>query len=153
MAHWAETMGIGPFFTVEPPQQDGALYRGRPAKSPAIRAALAHSGDLQIELVMPLTDEPSLFREVVSPGTIGLHHVAICSQNYDEDVAFYTRDGAQIALSATTPAGRICWVDTSHTMGFMVEIMTAGPATQWVFDKVRSAAENWDGRDPVRPLI
>jgi hypothetical protein len=36
------------------------------------------------------------------------------------------------------------------TLGFMVELVEANPVADMVFGKFREAAENWDGKDPVR---
>jgi len=43
-------------------------------------------------------------------------------------------------------------VDTTPTLGFMVELIEANPIADSVFEQFRIAAQGWDGRDPVRTL-
>lgn len=149
--HWVKTAGVGPFFTIRRRREDGAVYRGRPAQTPNCVAALAQAGDLQIELVCQLDDEQSIFRDLVPAGRTGFHHMAIYSHQYGEDIAAYERAGAERAYVA--PGNQICWMDTSPELGFMVEIMSANPVFDGFFARIRSAAENWDGRDPIRELV
>ena len=47
---------------------------------------------------------------------------------------------------------RTCWLDTTPTLGFMVELIEANPVADSVFAQFRAAAENWDGTNPVRTL-
>jgi hypothetical protein len=47
---------------------------------------------------------------------------------------------------------RTCWIDTTSTLGCMVELITKNPVAESVFGAIRAAAENWDGSDPVRTL-
>src|SRR3546814_11516654 len=42
--HWDRTAGGGPFFTIQRPKGDGAVYRGIPAQQPNCVAALARAG-------------------------------------------------------------------------------------------------------------
>jgi hypothetical protein len=147
---WVRSMGVGPFFTIQRPQMENAVYRGKLGRSPLCAAALAQAGDLQIELVSQLDDEPSIFRDLVPAGKTGFHHMAIYSHKYDDDIAAYKQAGAEIAYIA--PGNQICWMDTSPKLGFMVEIMSANPTFEAYIEKIKSAAENWDGKDPIRKL-
>ena len=46
----------------------------------------------------------------------------------------------------------VCWVEAKPSLGFMVELITANPVADSVFDQFRAAADNWDGKDPLRTL-
>jgi hypothetical protein len=50
VAHWTQTMGVGPFFIIEGIHLDGMKYRGQPTEA-VFDLALAYWGDLQIELI------------------------------------------------------------------------------------------------------
>ena len=47
---------------------------------------------------------------------------------------------------------RTCWVDTTPTLGFMVELVTKNPIADAIFGQFRAAVQNWDGKDPIRYL-
>ena len=48
--------------------------------------------------------------------------------------------------------GRYCYFDTELHPGSVVELSeTVGPKGR-MFRMIREAAQNWDGRDPVRPF-
>src|SRR3546814_5926258 len=60
--HWVRTAGVGPFFTIQRPKGDGAVYRGSPAQTPNCVAALAQEGDLQIRSEEHTSELQSLMR-------------------------------------------------------------------------------------------
>jgi hypothetical protein len=57
-----------------------------------------------------------------------------------------------MAFEGLMMGARTCYIDTSPSLGFMVELITANPIAEQVFGALRNAAEGWDGRDPVRTL-
>ncbi len=152
MAHWTRTAGVGPFFVFDSVDFDNPLYRGQPAQSPDISAAMAQAGEVQIELVQQNDDGPSLWHEVVRRGELGLHHTALYCDDYAATLAAYTAAGAEVAFSGLMMGHPVCWVDTTASLGFMVELITANPLADAVFGEFRRAAQDWDGRDPVRRL-
>jgi hypothetical protein len=46
----------------------------------------------------------------------------------------------------------VCWLDTTATLGFLTELITANPLKEQVFALFREAAATWDGVDPIRKL-
>ena len=73
---WHATTGIGPFFLRRHIPLANVCYRGEPSKL-EIGAAMAQSGDMQIELIQQHCDTPSAFRDMFRRTEEGLHHVAI----------------------------------------------------------------------------
>jgi hypothetical protein len=57
---------VGPFLTLPGVTLD-CSYRGRKSK-PKIGVAFSQQGDLQIELIQPLNDEPSTYRDFLAAG-------------------------------------------------------------------------------------
>lgn len=152
--HWVNTTGVGPFFMFDSVSFDNPVYRGEPATCPNISAAMAQAGNIQIELVCQHDKTPSIWRDVVPYEQSGLHHMALYCEDYDANVNAYTgnnsdRDRA-IAFSGLMMGSRVCWVDTVEPLGFMVELIEANPVADSVFASFREAAENWDGREPMR---
>jgi hypothetical protein len=67
MDHWINVMGVGPWYYIETVKTDWFRHRG--VDSPvAMSIALANSGDLQIELIQPRNDAPSLYKEFLDAG-------------------------------------------------------------------------------------
>jgi hypothetical protein len=149
---WLRTTGVGPFFMFDSVTFDSPRYRGEAAACPPISAAMAQAGDLQIELVSQNDDRPSFWRDVVPAGKSGLHHMALYCSDYDTALAAYIEAGSEIAFSGLMMGSRVCWVDTCSKLGFMVELIEANPVADNVFSQFRLAAQNWDGRNPIRSL-
>jgi hypothetical protein len=150
--HWVQSTGVGPFFLFESVSFEQPCYRGKPAQCPDICAAMAQAGDVQIELVCQRDAQPSVWRDVVPAGASGLHHMALYCSDYDASLAAYTRQGAQVAFSGLMMGSRVCWIDTSATLGFMVELIEANTVADTVFSRFREAATAWDGKDPLRAM-
>jgi hypothetical protein len=149
---WIASAGVGPFFLFEQLKFENPRYRGRPAEFPDVTAAMAQAGDVQIELVCQNDDRRSIFRDVVPAGQTGFHHTALYCSDYDATLAAYTGAGAQVAFSGLMMGSRTCWIDTTPKLGFMVELIEANPVADSIFARFRAAAENWDGKDPLRTL-
>lgn len=150
--HWLRSAGVGPFFIFDSVSFDEPLYRGRSVDCPDISAAMAQAGDIQIELVCQNDERASFWREVVPAGQSGLHHMALYCDDYDATLASYIAAGAEVAFSGLMMGSRVCWVDTTATLGFMVELVDANPVADGVFAAFRDAAKSWDGSNPVRTL-
>jgi len=152
IAHWVRTAGAGPFFVFSDVHFDDAHYRGEPRDIAAHRAAIGQLGGTQIELVEPFGDEPGIWRDVVPTGCAGFHHVGLYCDDYAGERATYLASGAEMAFEGLMMGAKTCYVDTSPTLGFMTELITANPVAAQVFAAIRGASDGWDGRDPVRTL-
>jgi hypothetical protein len=146
---WARSAGVGPFFWFDDIGARNGRHRGRPADFPTSTAAIAYAGDLQIELVCQENDEPGAFRDLFPRGHHGLHHMALICDDYEAERDNYLEAGAELAYEATILDSRTCWVDTSPTLGFMVELLERSRARDRGFAAMRAAAEHWDGKNPI----
>jgi hypothetical protein len=154
MRNWVRTTGVGPFFVVKGITIDDQRYRGKPVAKPLeVTFALAQAGDIQIEFVCQHNDAPSAYRDTVPVGRSAFHHMAVYSHDYDEDLADYTHGGFEVAFSGAFAGKRFCYVDTSASIGCMIEIIEASDAQAGFFKRIIDAANNWDGRDPYRPAF
>lgn len=150
--HWARQAGVGPFFYFDDVVYENAVYRGEPWQAVKFHAAIAQAGDMQIELIEQLEEGPSMFRELVPPGESRLHHMSTYTEDFECDLAHYRRHGAEIVFSGLMKGAPVCWLDTTATLGFLTELITANPAKEAVFARFRKAAESWDGVDAIRTL-
>ncbi len=147
---WVRTAGVGPFFWFDDIGATDGRHRGAPTPFPTSTAAIAYSGDMQIELVCQENDEPGVFRDVFPRGQYGLHHVAQLCENYEAEREAYVAAGAEVAYEAKVGGrARTCWVDTASTLGFMVELLEPSRSRTYGFTTMREAAQNWDGKQPI----
>ncbi len=150
--HWIKTTGAGPFFIFGEVHFTESFYRGQPMDIAPHRASIGYMGDTQIELVQPLGDEPGIWRDLVSEGQSGFHHVGLYSEHYQADVDAYLDSGTEMAFEGLMMGAKTCYIDTSKQLGFMTEIVTANPIAEQVFNTIKSASIDWDGSDPIRPF-
>jgi methylmalonyl-CoA/ethylmalonyl-CoA epimerase len=150
MAWWSGALGIGPFFLAPTSRQTDVRYRGEPA-SIDFSMALSYCGDMQVELIQPNNDAPSIYREALESGQRGLHHLCV----YTDDMAG-TRDciaaaGGAIIHEGRLPGGELLYADLNGGPGAPLYEVLQPPA--WLLDlfaRLKAATREWDGRDPVR---
>ena len=111
---WATTAGVGPFFWFDGVPFEDGRHRGVPAEYPPSTAAIAYSGDVQIELVCQENDAPGVFRDVFPLGEHGLHHLARICHDYEaeRDAVRWrraTRSRSREPSAAAAPAGSTPW--------------------------------------------
>lgn len=149
-ASWfAEQLGVGPWICMRGLELTDLTCRGEPS-SPRISMALAQSGDLQLELIMPHDDEPSLYREFLDSGREGLQHHAWWTDDHDTVRSEAADAGWTVGHEGDMGGTRFVYFDRGP---LAAEVMERTPVNAWLFDQVRAAAEGWDGRtDPVRDL-
>lgn len=145
---WTRALHVGPFFLIEHPKITGLMHRGVEREMDC-SFALAQAGRVQVELIMQHDSAPSAYRDTVPAGRMGFHHVAAFC-DYDTEVAAYQELGFEIAQSGCAGDLRYCYVDTSMAIGCMVELLDEHAPMRELFARVASAAESWDGRDPLR---
>jgi hypothetical protein len=147
-ASWFATeMNIGPWVCIRDMELEGFFHRGQPSK-PKISIALANSGDLQLELIMPQDDQPSMYREFLDAGREGLQHHAWWTDDYDGTVAAADAAGWTVGHLGDMGGTRFIYWDQG---ALAAELMETNDLNQWMFGQVREAADTWDGTtDPVR---
>ena len=146
---WVRTTGIGPFFVFDHIPVEEPRYRGRPA-SIDFSVAIAQAGEVQVELVAQHDAGPSAYRDLIAKGRSGFHHVALYSMDYDADLQFYVDQGHVAAVEGKFAGKRFAYIDTSGSIGCMVELIEDSPVQREFFGRIAAAARDWDGRDPIR---
>ncbi|BCY08639.1 zinc-binding dehydrogenase [Actinoplanes sp. L3-i22] len=145
--------GIGPWFYLRDVAPENFTYDGEPSGM-RMHVAVANSGDLQIEIISPADDEPSMYRDFLAAGHEGLQHIAYWSENYqdlyDRALAAGFTVGQQGQLGG--PTGRFAYLRTEHHPGTVVEISDLGGSKAKLFEYVRMAARHWDGTNPIQVI-
>jgi hypothetical protein len=152
MDHWVRTTGAGPFFVFGAVTFDDPRYRGIATQVEPCRASIGQFGDIQIELVEPTGDGTGLWSDFSAKGKTSLHHVGLYCADYEAERAAYTAGGAELAFEGLMMGARTCYIDTTQTLGFLTELITANPIAEQVFGAIRAASEGWEGSNPVRTL-
>lgn len=148
--HWTGVMGVGPFFMFEHIGFRNVLYRGQAAAPIDLTVAIGYWGDLQIELIHQHDDNPSIYRDFASRHGSGMHHMGVMSNTLEADLADLARLGVQPVFQGCAAGMRFAYVQTDCHPGGMIELIEASAGARTFFSRMREAACDWDGRDPIR---
>jgi Glyoxalase/Bleomycin resistance protein/Dioxygenase superfamily len=148
---WTDKLRVGPFFYIPKVKTDWFRYRGQ--DSPVeMSIALANSGELQIELIQQRNGAPSMYLDFLERHGEGLQHMSCWSSDYQ---ALYERAiaaGFVVGHEGQIggPNGRFAYFESAGHAGTVIEISDVSGRKGRFFEHIRTAAANWDGRDPVR---
>lgn len=152
MKYWTETLKVGPFVVIEE-AIDGrkVVHRGKQTGMD-MSLAFSYMGDIQIELVYQINDEPSHFKEFLDSGREGLHHIAYWPSDFEAACIHLEQSGFSEVCSIYMNDGtrNVAYYETPAHIGTMVEIVPWTPARQAYFGRIQRLANNWDGTRPVR---
>ncbi len=151
LKHWTEVMGVGPFFLLENIEIANMRYRGAPTNA-KFTLALSYWGEIQIELIRPENDEPSIYTGEYAVKD-RLHHVCLLVDDIADAYAACAAHGAEIIVEGDVgAAGKVIYADPGKGPGSLVEMLQPQPGTADLFAMIRQTAADWDGTDPVRKL-
>jgi hypothetical protein len=151
MNHWIEVLGVGPFFLFEHLHPEQADYKGQ-AVDLDISAAFAYCGEQQIELIQQHNDKPSVYLDFLKEHPQGgLHHLAFWTQGNEALLERLKKEGHSLRVAQRYGANH-SYLETDLFPGTMVQLMHASDAYLGMFQIVKTAAQNWDGTEPVRTL-
>lgn len=124
--YW-EMLGIGPWkvYTYGPPLVPSMTYRGR-VQSYQMRLAFTQVGNLQLELIQPLSGE-SIYTEHLERNGEGMHHVGVFVPSLDEAISEATRQGYMVIQSGRGYGrwgdGGYAYLDTEEPLGMILELI------------------------------
>ncbi|KAA0077205.1 VOC family protein [Mycolicibacterium sp. P9-64] len=150
MDRWVEH-GVGPWFYVDRVQTDYFRYRGVDSDM-KMSVALANSGDVQLELIQPRNDAPSMYKDFLDSGREGAQHIAYWSNDFQDLLDRSLAEGYTVGQEGSIGGeqGRFAYLDTEAEQGTVIEISDiSGPKGQF-FQYIRDVAATWDGSDPIR---
>ena len=152
IASWVADLGVGPWFLLEHFTGVDAVYRGEPSRAD-VAIAMAFAGHVQIELIQPLDDAPSVYRETVEARGYGFHHVGLATDDVAAAVAEREAAGATVAFRAGVPTGgTVVYLDGGPALPGFVELIEGTAGMDDMFTRYWRASVGWDGSDPVRPF-
>ncbi|XAH21253.1 VOC family protein [Xylophilus sp. GW821-FHT01B05] len=152
MQHWID-LGVGPWFYKEDVGSTEFRYYGKESRIPKLSIALANSGDLQIELIEQHDDAPSLYLDSLRKHGEGAQHVAYWTPDRFEEICQHLLEQGYVeGHSGRMGANRGPYAYFIHPdlPSGMFEISDSSGGKAEYFAEVRRAAQNWDGKDPIR---
>lgn len=154
-ASWTELTGAGPWFHLEPELRN-MVYRSNPTDA-KYRLAMAFVGSTLLELIQPLDDEPSIFKEILDERGEGFHHIAprlsgLSGASFEARCLELEQQGLTLALANDVVGqGRTAFYDAKDTIGGFVEVFELG-AGYSMLPRMAEVHQQWDGTDLMRPL-
>jgi hypothetical protein len=153
MSLWVAKLNVGPWFLLDHFTGTNPKYRGRECKAD-VSLAMSFAGHMNIELIQPNDEHPSVYREWIEHRGYGFHHWGCATRNFDRDVASYRAAGHDLVFLAGVPdGGHVAYMDTTSQLPGYVEFIEIGPGFEATFGRFYRAALDWDGADPVRSFI
>lgn len=151
--HWTTTMRAGPFFVLPHLLAPGQTYRGSESRAD-VTLAMGFAGHMQIELIQPLDNHPSVYKETIDLRGHGFHHLGIACADVEASCAAYRARGFQEAYRAAVPTGgEVVYLDDrSGAQAGFIELLPVTPVMDETFTRFWEASRDWDGSDPVRPF-
>ena len=149
LKYWTEVLKVGPFFRFVHCPLLNQKYLGQPSNVD-VTLALGNSGDVQIELIFQHNDEPSVYKEFLDTGRVGVHHFGLMPVDYAATCAHYRKLGHVAAFECTVGGAPLTYFDTVATIGHYTELWDNAQVFKDLFMTVENAAKGWDGRNAVR---
>lgn len=152
LRYWTQVMGVGPFFLLENIALQDMRYLGAPSDC-VFSLALAYWGDMQIELIRPENDAPSIYRGQYAVGGETLHHVCILTDDIAKARKIALDAGAKLLVEGRVgDDGGVIYVDSGNGPGSIVEILQPASGSEGLFAMIKQASVGWDGSHPLRTL-
>ncbi|WCP14870.1 hypothetical protein sphantq_03320 [Sphingobium sp. AntQ-1] len=152
MQSFTADLRVGPWFVFRQLSGPNPLYRG--VQSHARNdIALGFAGHMQIELIQPLDDQPSVYKETIAVKGHGFHHFGVATRTFDRACAAHSAKGYDLAFTdAVEGVGRIAYFDTRGVLPGMLELIEASSELEALFGMIHAASVDWDGCCPVREI-
>jgi hypothetical protein len=153
MRWWVEDAQIGPWFYNETSVVSEVDYRGTVYHDLTLSSAFANSGGLQIELIQQDNTAPTVYRDYLAVHPEGgLHHWSSwpTPEQYDERMSVALKMGYVAEMQGNSPKGAFVYFSKGGQVAPLFEMAAMVPSRIEFFDRVRDAAIDWDGRDPIR---
>jgi len=149
---WIHKAGVGPWFFLPRFGGEGHVFRGAPCTSD-VAIAMSFAGSLNIELLQPLDDNPSVYKETIDKVGYGFHHFGIAHDDIEEEVERRLARGEVLAHRAPVPTGgKVAYFEGGPGAPGFVELIPATPGMDEGFTSFWRQTRDWDGKDPIRPF-
>jgi methylmalonyl-CoA/ethylmalonyl-CoA epimerase len=149
--HWVKFAGTGPWVVYKNVTLTGEL-RGKSC-TVKIDVALSYQGELQIELIQPVTPGPSPYHHATGKIMVGMHHVAWLSTDLSADIKQALGQGLIKVFEATNGATRVAYFDNPSEPGLLMEYIEISPDIRAGYAAGIAASHDWDGVTQTKTVI
>lgn len=148
---WIEVAQVGPWFRLDRVVLPPATVHGIVRDDMQLSAAFANWGDLQIELIAQHCQTPSVYQGFAGERGGTLHHWSSwpAPEQYEIVYRQATAAGFRCEMEVGVDHGAFSYF-AAPGGGPFFEMASLVPWRAAFFEKVRLAACEWDGRDPIR---
>lgn len=135
-----ETMGVSRFCVIEDVglKATEKTYRGRPVEH-NFRLALAYCGDVQLELLQPVSGQ-TCYQDFIDRRGEGLHHLGFFLDELDQYEKALDELKAQnysVLTSGKFGDAYYSYFDTEAAIGSIMEIIYIGPEVRELFARIK----------------
>ena len=155
--YWINELGVGPWYYNPKVLAADFTYRGV-RYEPCVSVGMANLGAMQIELIQPRDEIPSMYLDFLRAGLVGVQHFAYWTEDFDAEAARAQESGFSPAMSGVIgPHGRFVYFeknpnDPGNHPGTVIELSEIiGPKGRF-FKLIHDSAIGWNGTDPIRPF-
>lgn len=145
LEHWANVLGVGPFFVASNVPYAEVHYRGQPCDA-QISVALASHRGMQIEIIEQIGGGTSIFSDFITKSGGGLHHVCSLCENLEDELSDWSARGVGVEMGGVTTTGiPFAYLDTDpEQKGRVLELVQPTKGLLRFFEKIESASAHWD---------
>ena len=148
---WVERLGIGPFYIIEAVRLDEYTYRGKKTDL-EMRIAFGYWGNIQIELVQPVSTTDTLYTRAVKTDAGKINHCATVVSDLDALIKSHKLQGKEIQAGSMNSGVKFVYLDSYLPGGLHLELIQATNETIMGNAAMEAVARQWDGKNPVRPI-
>lgn len=150
---WSRTFGVGPFYKISRVEDflEQARYYGEPSDI-RFSASLGYWGNLQIEIIVPTNDAPSIYRDWIESERKGIHHLCVAVDDLEPGCRILLENGAVLAQDLViSGGGGALYFDLGESADVRyLELYQLAPGQADMYAAMEAEARNWDGSDPLR---
>ena len=146
-----QNRGVGPFLlTREVDPLTNATYRGARAAPVSVDIAFAYIGDMQLELIRLHGTTPSLYQEAKERGMDGVHHYAVCVDDFPGVYLQALADGFTPVVDAGIDGlARMSYLESPDGT-YIIEMIEWNALTRPYFDAI---AQRIAAAGPVETVV
>lgn len=124
--NWAKLLGVETpaIFSTEGADKTNAVYKGKPCNG-RIYQAIFELDNVQLELIQPYGDEPSVWKDCLDEMGECIHHLAFRTEDIKSDMDQFARQGVPFLQYGEWGggSGKYSYHDTRQTLGAILELL------------------------------
>lgn len=148
---WHDDYGVGPFLiTRNAAPLSNAYYRGEKAHEARVNIAFAYVGDMQLELIELIGDTPSLYQEARDRNITGVHHYAVCVDDFSAAYNYALDNGFEAVIDAGVDGlARMSYMENTE-QGVILEVIEWNALTKPYFNGLEALVKSADKQQQLK---